>query len=198
MRYCTIGELDEDLAGMPEAFLEEKLPPALVRDVCARRSLSQRAESAFKSWIMACRRSQQWGLESDRTTEAHGCQIAVAGDVVALDDLTSLRVLSSVNKCCNLQRRRSTGVCDTAAGMQWQLYCRKHNGWRRGSSSTHLIVTWPHQGVVAKVAADVGRNNFSVDAIARDEVLVLTGGRRRHGSALVAGLSRHDDRFARA
>lgn len=81
-----------------------------------------------------------------------GCQITVAGDVVALDDLTSLRV---------------------------------------------LIVAGPHQGVVAKVAADVGGDNFSVDAIARDKILVLAGGRRRHGSALVAGLSRHDDRFAR-
>lgn len=101
MRYCTIGELDEDLAGMPETFLEEKLPPALVRDVCARRSLSQRAESAFKSWIMACGQSQQCVLESDRTTEAHGCQITVAGDVVALDDLTSLRVLCDVSKSCD-------------------------------------------------------------------------------------------------
>lgn len=36
----------------------------------------------------------------------------------------------------------------------------------------------PHQGIVAKVAADVGRNDFTVDAIAWDEILVLSGGGR--------------------
>lgn len=52
-----------------------------------------------------------------------------------------------------------------------------------------LVVARPHQGIVAQVAADVGRDDFAVDAIARDEVLVLAGGGRANRGTLVAGLS---------
>lgn len=36
-------------------FLEEKLPPEVLREVCARLSASHRAESALRSSIIACR-----------------------------------------------------------------------------------------------------------------------------------------------
>lgn len=39
-------------------------------------------------------------------------------------------------------------------------------------------MTGPHQGIVAQVAADIGRNDFAIDAVAGDEVLVLSGGAR--------------------
>jgi hypothetical protein len=48
-----MGELDERLEGLPEESLEAKLPPGVLRDVCARLSASQRAESALRSSIMA-------------------------------------------------------------------------------------------------------------------------------------------------
>lgn len=60
--------------------------------------------------------------------------------------------------------------------------------------SPYLIVTRPHQGIVAQVAADVGRNNLTIDAIARHEVFVLPRRSGLRGRSLVAGLSRHAER----
>lgn len=40
----------------------------------------------------------------------------------------------------------------------------------------YLVVTWPHQGIIAQVAADVGRDDLTIDAIARHKVLVLARG----------------------
>jgi hypothetical protein len=38
----------------------------------------------------------------------------------------------------------------------------------------YLVVTGTHESVVAQIAADVGRDDFTVDAISRNEVFVLT------------------------
>lgn len=43
------------------ASLEAWIPPGVLREVCARLSLSQRAESAFKSSIIAYRKICQYG-----------------------------------------------------------------------------------------------------------------------------------------
>lgn len=54
-----------------------------------------------------------------------------------------------------------------------------------------LVVAGAHEGIVAQVAADVGRDDLAVDAVARDEVFVLAGRGRGRGLALVAGWPRH-------
>ena len=54
---------------------------------------------------------------------------------------------------------------------------------RTGFPKTHLVVTRPHQGIIAQVAADVGRDDLAIDAITGDEVLVLTAGRSRGATA---------------
>lgn len=43
------------------------------------------------------------------------------------------------------------------------------------SNRSYLIVARPHQGVIAKVAADVGGNDFAIDAVSRDKVFVHAG-----------------------
>jgi hypothetical protein len=59
---------------------------------------------------------------------------------------------------------------------------------------THLVLARPHQGIIAQVAADVGGDNLTVDAIARNEVLVLAGTSAsdisRHCGQCVKGLRR--------
>lgn len=51
-------------------------------------------------------------------------------------------------------------------------------------------MTGTHEGIVAQIAADVGGDDFTVDAIARDEVFVLST-RTRSGRGSVPGCSRH-------
>ena len=79
---------------------------------------------------------------------AHGCQVPVGSDVVALDSLSALRVLSNVSKA---------GSLDSLP--------------RRA----HLVVTGPHQGIVAQVAANVGGDDFAIDAVSGDKVFVHAG-----------------------
>lgn len=38
----------------------------------------------------------------------------------------------------------------------------------------YLVVTGTHEGIVSQIAADVCGDDFTVDAIARDEVFVLS------------------------
>jgi hypothetical protein len=56
---------------------------------------------------------------------------------------------------------------------------------------SYLIMTGPHQGIIAQVAADVGRDNLTIDSIARHEVFVLSSRGRLRRRCLVAGLPRH-------
>lgn len=64
------------------------------------------------------------------------------------------------------------------------------SGQRRQNCAAYLVVSRPHQSIIAQVAADVGRDDFTVDAITRDKVFVLScGGRPRGG--LVSRSSRH-------
>ena len=62
---------------------------------------------------------------------------------------------------------------------------RRGSPW--ASKSAYLVVAGPHQGIVAQVAADVGGDDFTVDAIARHEVFVLSRGCGRRGGGLVSG-----------
>lgn len=101
--------------------------------------------------------------------ESYSGQVSVGGDVVALDYLAGLRVLLREGILVSfLKVTRRSWVCLGAV--------------------PYLVVAGPHEGIVAKVAADVSRDDLAVDAIARDEILVLasSGGRGR-GRALVAG-----------
>lgn len=50
----------------------------------------------------------------------------------------------------------------------------------------YLVVTGTHEGIVAQIAADVGGDDFAVDAIARHEVFVLSS-RTRSGRGSVPG-----------
>lgn len=56
----------------------------------------------------------------------------------------------------------------------------------------YLVVARTHEGVVTKVAADVGRDDLTIDAIARDKVFVLSS-TGSGGGVLVPGCSRHCD-----
>lgn len=40
----------------------------------------------------------------------------------------------------------------------------------------YLVVAGTDESVVAQVATDIGRDDFAIDAITRDEVLVLSSG----------------------
>ena len=50
----------------------------------------------------------------------------------------------------------------------------------------YLVVTGTHESVVAQITADIGGDDFTVDAIARDEVFVLSS-RTRSGRGSVPG-----------
>jgi len=50
----------------------------------------------------------------------------------------------------------------------------------------YLVMTGTHEGIVAQIAADVGGDDFAVDAIARHEVFVLSS-RTRSGRGSVPG-----------
>jgi hypothetical protein len=56
----------------------------------------------------------------------------------------------------------------------------------------YLVVTGTHEGVVAQITADIGGDDFTVDAIARDEVFVLSSSTGT-GWGRVSGCSRHVD-----
>lgn len=58
-------------------------------------------------------------------------------------------------------------------------------------------MTRPHQGIIAQVAADVGRDDLTIDSIARHEVFVLPSRRRLRRRSLGAGLSGHREGSAR-
>lgn len=59
------------------------------------------------------------------------------------------------------------------------------------TGASYLIVTWSHEGVIAQIAADVGGDDLTVDAIARHKVFVLPGSGRRRRLGWGARLSRH-------
>jgi hypothetical protein len=92
-----MGELDERLEGLPEESLEAKLPPGVLRDVCARLSASQRAESALRSSIMAYRAVLAWVRPAIIVVlqKSYCSQISIGGDIITGNGLASLRVLSS-------------------------------------------------------------------------------------------------------
>lgn len=90
------------------ASLEAMIPPLLLRAVCARRSLSHRAESALRSSIMACelggikfsngarkQKSSIWprGERQKKDAKTHGRQVTISRNIITLDGLTSLWVL---------------------------------------------------------------------------------------------------------
>ena len=54
----------------------------------------------------------------------------------------------------------------------------------------HLVMTRADQGIVPKIATDVGGYDFTVDAIAWNKILVLAGGSSRCRRATVARLPR--------
>lgn len=57
------------------------------------------------------------------------------------------------------------------------------------SSLWVLIVTGPHQGIVTQVAANVGGDDFAIDAVARDKVFVHASAGSSRCRRSVAGLS---------
>lgn len=72
-------------------------------------------------------------------------------------------------------RQESLGLYHHKAAVQEDEMTGRRSEWGK----TYLVVTRPHQGIVAQVAADVGGYDFSVDAIAGDEVFVLPASSHR-------------------
>jgi hypothetical protein len=53
----------------------------------------------------------------------------------------------------------------------------------KGFLVSHLVHAGTHESIIAEIATNVGRNDFTVDAVARDKVLVLSAaGRLRRRS----------------
>ena len=53
---------------------------------------------------------------------------------------------------------------------------------------SYLVVAGPHKGIVTQVAADVGRDDFAVDAIAGNKILIHTSTGTRSSGAGIAWL----------
>ena len=149
------------------------LKEAAAREDCALRSLSHRAESAFRSSIMACQVAPQMSARENaphammmrqlaKDAGSHCSQITIGGDIVAFHDLASLGVLRNTDRERFVQQWRGS------------LMAKRHHRGR----SRYLVESRPHQGIIPQVATDVGGDNLAIDAIAGHEVLVLT----RHGS----------------
>lgn len=68
-------------------------------------------------------------------------------------------------------------------------YCRNPNTHKHCEPKTYLVVSGSDKGIVAKVAADIGRDDFAVDAIARDEVFILPRCASTNWCCCVAGLT---------
>jgi hypothetical protein len=62
---------------------------------------------------------------------------------------------------------------------------KNHNKGRRArakwGSETNLKVTGPYQGIVAQIPANIGGDDLAVDAVPREEVLVIPCCRRACG-----------------
>ena len=101
----------------------------------------------------------------------YGREIPVGCDEIALLDLPSLRILLTGQSAEPSSRR---------------IFI---------SAKTNLVVAWPYESIIPKVTADVSRNDFSIDAIFGNEVLVRTG-RGRLCASIPLSLSissRHDE-----
>lgn len=57
------------------------------------------------------------------------------------------------------------------------------------SCISYLIVSRPHQGIVTQVAANVSRDDFAIDAVARNKVLIHTSTSARCRRTSVTRLS---------
>jgi hypothetical protein len=60
-------------------------------------------------------------------------------------------------------------------------------------NGAYLVNTGAYEGIVAEIATDVGRDDFTVDAIPGYEVLVLSVGRGRRGLVRSRRSRRHLD-----
>lgn len=72
-----------------------------------------------------------------------------------------------------------------------EVTLRRQRCRRRSKAPSYLVMPRPYKGIVAQVSANVGRDDLTVNAIAGNEVLVLSSCGRRPGLALIAGLPRH-------
>ncbi len=110
---------------------------------------------------------------------AHCSQVPVGCDVVSLDDLAGLWVLMSREQSVSPMTRLN------------EVTLRRQRCRRRSKAPSYLVMPRPYKGIVAQVSANVGRDDLTVNAIAGNEVLVLSSCGRRPGLALIAGLPRH-------
>lgn len=105
--------------------------------------------------------------------ETHGRQVAISRDIVALDRLTSLRVLRRQEQLATSRDGRGVYLCSGWASSKLVLL-----------KSAYLIVAGSHKSIVAQVPADIGRDDFTVDAITGHEILVHASRGSRHGEQL--------------
>jgi hypothetical protein len=106
----------------------------------------------------------------------YGREIPIGGDEVALLDLASLGILWQVS-----------------------LVDAHHEEVSALRATTDLVVARPYESIVPKIAADVSRDDLSVDAILGHEVLVRTS-RGLLSAPIAISLSissRHDEQSRR-
>lgn len=106
------------------------------------------------------------GRKRQEEIKTHGRQVTISRDIITLDGLTSLWVLKRE------QPLATTQACDTLfkLGVDKLVLLKL----------AYLIMARSHQSIIAQVAANISRDDFTIDAITGHEVLVHASRGSRH------------------